>query len=270
MNKGGRPKDSVWAMFERSQDQKAKCKNCQALVSSKADRLKSHLNRCSPKENETAQAASQTSSLQVRAEKRPVPDDFETPPAPKRMQTGLWGHFISTPSLTKEKIDQCVAEFVFGCNLPFSVVEHPLFRTLVETLRPGYRPPSRKTLSSTLLDQEHNKLHSTMRGKLEGKTVTMQQDGWSTLHNDPVISTSVTCEGNGYFIDAQYSGANAKTAEYCQEMLLKSKTFAENTYGCKVKTIVTDNARNMSKMREALEKVIISLVLIFLHKVDKI
>ena len=38
MNKGGRPKDSVWAMFERSQDQKAKCKNCQALVSSKADR----------------------------------------------------------------------------------------------------------------------------------------------------------------------------------------------------------------------------------------
>ena len=84
-----------------------------------------------------------------------------------------------------------------------------------------------------------------MRGKLEGKTVTMQQDGWSTLHNDPVISTSVTCEGSGYFIDAQYSGANAKTAEYCQEMLLKSKTFAEQTYGC-----------NRVKMREALEKVI--------------
>ena len=51
---------------------------------------------------------------------------------------------------------------------------------------------------------------------------------------------------------------------------MKSKTFAENTYGCKVRTIVTDNARNMSKMREGIEKVIISLVLIFLHKVDKI
>ena len=256
MNKGGRPKAGVWAMFERTQDQKVKCKNCQTLVSSKADRMKNHLNKCSPQEKQTTPVVSENSSQQVNIEKRPIPDDFDSPPAPKRVQTGLWGHVISTPSVTKEKIDHCVAEFVFGCNLPFSVVEHPLFRAMVETLRPGYKPPTRKTLSSTLLDQVHNKLHSTMRGKLEGKTVTMQQDGWSTLHNDPVISTSVTCEGSGYFIDAQYSGANAKTAEYCQEMLLKSKTFAEQTYGCKVRTVVTDNARNMVKMREALEKVI--------------
>ena len=177
MNKGSRPKAGVWAKFEMSQDQKVKCKNCQTLVSSKADRMRNHINKCSPQEKQTAPVVSQNSSQQVKVGKSPMPDDFDSPPAPKRVQTGLWGHVITTPTVTKEKIDQCVAEFVFGCNLPFAVVEHPLFRAMVETLRPGYKPPSRKTLSSTLLDQVHNKLYSTMGGKLEGKTVIIQQDG---------------------------------------------------------------------------------------------
>ncbi|CAL4085922.1 unnamed protein product, partial [Meganyctiphanes norvegica] len=75
------------------------------------------------------------------------------------------------------------------------------------------------------------------------------------LHNDPVISTSVTCEGTGYFIDAQCTGSTTKTAEVCQELLAKSKTYAETTYGCQVQTVVTDNAKNMVKMRDAIEKV---------------
>ena len=93
-----------------------------------------------------------------------------------------------------------------------------------------------------------------MKHKLEGKTVTMQQDGWSTLQNDPVIATSVTCEGKGYFIDAVSTGATSKTAENCKDMLLKSKAYAEETYGCHVRSVVTDNARNMAKMREALKE----------------
>jgi hypothetical protein len=159
--------------------------------------------------------------------------------------------------VTKDKIDQTVAEYVFGCNLPFSVVEHPLFKAMVESLSPGYKPRTRKTLSGTLLEQTHSKLQSTMKTKLEGKTVTMQQDGWSTLQNDPVISTSVTCEGSGYFIDAQSTGSTQKTADNCKQMLVDSKAYAEQTYDCHVRTVVTDNARNMEKMRKALEQVIL-------------
>jgi len=154
------------------------------------------------------------------------------------------------------KIDQTIGEFVFGCNLPFSVVEHPLFKAMIESLRPGYKPPSRKTLSGTLLDQTHSKLQSTMKTKLQGKTITMQQDGWSTLQNDPVIATLVTCEGCDYFIDAQSTGSTPKTADNCKQMLIESKAYTEQTYGCHVRTVVTDNARNMEKMRKSLEQVI--------------
>ena len=37
-------------------------------------------------------------------------------------------------------------------------------------------------------------------------------------------------------------------------MLQSSKGYADKTYGCHVKTIVTDNARNMVKMRQSLEQ----------------
>ena len=47
-------------------------------------------------------------------------------------------------------------------------------------------------------------------------------------------------------------------------MLAKSKTYAETTYGCQVQTVVTDNARNMVKMRDAIEQVI-NVVIVFLN-----
>ena len=246
MQKGGRPRDPIWAGFEDSLDKtKVKCKNCHSLVSSKADRLKTHIKKCSASESREAVSVRDiTGSLH----------QLSVPSAPKPVQQSMWGHVTSTPGVTKEKIDLTVAEFVYGCNLPFSVVEHPLFKAMVESLHPGYKPPTRKTLGSTLLDRTHTKLQSSMKAKLEGKIVTMQQDGWSTLHNDPVIATSVTCEDNGYFIDAQYTGDNHKNADYCKELLVKSKAHAEETYGCHVRTVVTDNASNMAKMREALQQ----------------
>ena len=150
-----------------------------------------------------------------------VPDNLillALPPA-KRVQSSLHGHLISTSSSTKNKLDEKIAEFVFGCNIPFNVVDHPLFKAMIAELRPGYKPPFRKNLDF-LLDKVYSNLHSSMKTKLEGKTVTIQQDGWSAPKNDPVISNSVTCEGKGFFIDAQCTGSTPKTADKCKEMLI--------------------------------------------------
>ena len=80
---------------------------------------------------------------------------------------------------------------VYGCNLPFAIVEHQLFKDMVSALRPGYKPPTRKQLGSTLLDQVHNKHQSRMQNQLKDKIATMQHDGWSTQQNVPVVATSV-------------------------------------------------------------------------------
>ena len=248
MQKGGRPRDPVWAGFEESLDKtKVKCKTCQDLVSNKVERMRSHLKKCPAGEPRGPVSSVQEliGSMQQLS---------SVPPARDPVQSTMWSHIMNTSNASKEKLDLIIAELFFGCNLPFTLVEHPLFIVLVESLRPGYKPPTRKTLSGPLLDRVHSKLQTSMKAKLEGKTVTMQQDGWSTLQNDPVIATSVTCGDNGYFIDAQCTADNHKSAEYCKELLVKSKAYAEETYGCHVRTVVTDNAASMVKMREALQE----------------
>ena len=259
MFKGGRPKDPIWSCFEDSNEpSKVRCKGCGVPVSKKADRLRTHLKKCSHANDVPVPTVwLPNNSIGDQSESQHVPDGVNAAIAPtsaKPVQRSILSHFVSTPGTTKDKLDQAVAEFVYGCKIPFAVVEHHTFRTMLELCCAGYKPPSRKALSEIWLNKTTTKLQTNVKHKLEGKTVTMQQDGWSTLQNDPVIATSVTCEGKGYFIDAVSTGATSKTAENCKDMLLKSKAYAEETYGCHVRSVVTDNARNMAKMREALKE----------------
>ena len=43
-----------------------------------------------------------------------------------------------------------------------------------------------------------------MRHCLNGKIVTLAQDGWSNIHNDPVLATCVTTDSGTYFLDAYW------------------------------------------------------------------
>ena len=252
MYKGGRPKDLAWEDFDECELKgKAKCKGCHKLVSGKADRLRAHKKKCPASAIEPSNMGGAFASLQESATTEP-PAVHSAPP--QRVQSSIKGHFVSTSPAEKAKLDQCVAEFIIAANLPFSVVEHPKFIAMVEEMHPGYKPPTRKAVGGTLLDKIHTDLQSNMKSKLQNKVVTMQQDGWSTPANEPVILTSVTCEGVGYFIDAQLTGSKSKTAEACQEMLTESKAFAEETFGCHVRSVVTDNAPAMTKMRDGLER----------------
>ncbi len=79
-------------------------------------------------------------------------------------------------------------------------------------------------------------------------------DGWCNIHNDPIVASCVSCEDNGYFIDATDKDTTSKTAQNCKEMLKESKTFAETTNACKMKSVVTDNTKNVEHMRKDLEE----------------
>jgi len=82
----------------------------------------------------------------------------------------------------------------------------------VSKLRPGYNPPNRKTLRSTLLDKVHGSLSTVVAKSLQGKEVTLIQDGWSDIHNSPVIAHTAS---QAFFLSRVKTGANKKTAEYC-------------------------------------------------------
>ena len=123
---------------------------------------------------------------------------------------------------------------MFGCNIPFDVVEHPLFKAMVSALRPGYTPPTRKSLGTKQLDSVHNKLQSRMKSILKDKIITMQQDGWSTKQNNPVIASSVVSSGKCYLVDAKDIRTTHKTAKNLKDMVKESKSKAEGSYEYKV------------------------------------
>ena len=103
----------------------------------------------------------------------------------------------------KDIIDNKVAKFFFGCNIPFSTIERPLFVELVDALRPGYKLPSRKTLANKHLDEVTKEIEDDMKANLKGKkSVTLVEDGWSNIHNDPVIATWLNVDGRAYLLDA--------------------------------------------------------------------
>ncbi|CAM2100026.1 unnamed protein product [Caretta caretta] len=82
------------------------------------------------------------------------------------------------------------------------------------------------------------------------KIVNLSLDGWSNVHNDPVVCACVTTEeGNVFFTETIDTSGNAHTAEYLQEVAVKAIPNCEKKIKCLVRSLVTDNAANVSKMR---------------------
>ena len=67
--------------------------------------------------------------------KRPAALQFgPDPPPAKKHQVDLNSHVVRTPAVTKDDLHDQIAEFLYMCSLPFSIVEHPRFMSLVFSL----------------------------------------------------------------------------------------------------------------------------------------
>ena len=64
------------------------------------------------------------------------------------------------------------------------------------------------------------------------------QDGWSDIHNHPVIATSLSTSSKTYFLSATETGMNKKTAQYCTDLAEEAISQAKEDYGCNVVGIV--------------------------------
>ena len=250
MYKGGRNCDPVWENFNKIElDGKilAKCKRCGHQQSNKVQRMKSHAAKCF----ETLPA--EPTKRKFHAEESEPDIEILNPPSRKpKLQSNI--KVTITSQEQKDRLDALVAKFFFACNIPFSVVEHEKFIELVEALRPGYRLPSRKQLSGSLLDKVYENLQDTMKYELDSKECTLIQDGWSNIHNDPVVAHVIHTENKSFFISSKDTGSHSKTGEYCKQLAKEAIKTSEEKYNCQVTSLVTDNAKNMDKMKMMLQE----------------
>ena len=151
MAQGGRPIDSVWKYFIKVEDGgkiRAKCIKCNTMISAKAARLRSHLEKCSQRE---LQYNSPNDDI---AEVIPIVNSSDSIlPFKKHVlchkiyQPKLNDFTIKTNSHQKEILDDQIARLFYACNLPFSLAENDVFKKTISILRPGYTPPTRKSIA---------------------------------------------------------------------------------------------------------------------------
>ncbi|XP_069593638.1 uncharacterized protein [Ranitomeya imitator] len=273
----GRKRDPIWVHFVEmpaadlgKKGARAKCKYCQKDIQGLVCRLKSHYENCNQKGNEDVdsdttnvneppqllmhQEPSTRSNMACAAHDNQYLGTTSTKQPKKKLCVQSVEKFIlKTTTSQKEHFDELIAKFIFATNSSFRLVEHPLFVQMIEGIRPGYKPPSRFDISGKHLQAVYDIERAACTKYLKDKVVNMSLDGWSNIHNDPIICTCVTTEdGETYLTDTIDTSGNSHTAEYLLEIAKNSIHQCQEQFGCKVRSLVTDNASNVAKMRAEL------------------
>lgn len=162
---------------------------------------------------------------------------------------------MRTSTTEKHKIDKQIAKAIFATNSSFRCIENPQLQKAIQLLRPGYTPPSRKTIATSLLDEIYEEEKSRCFSSLSGQCVNMSIDGWSNIHNEPVICATITTEtGQAFLYETIDTSGKPHTSEYLTEICCDLIYSCETEYQCMVKSFVTDNAANMARMRKTVEE----------------
>ena len=155
--------------------------------------------RCQP----TSNSAQSDPDLIVESSSQPPPAKHA-----KTCQSQMSSYIIKTDSAAANQLHIQVARFFYACNISLNVAEHKEFKKMISLLRPGYSPPNRKYLAGHLLNSVYEQVNEHIVEDTRGKDVTLVQDGWSDIHNNPVIATSIHTGSKTYFLNAVDTSSN--------------------------------------------------------------
>ena len=133
----------------------------------------------------------------------------------KTAATKLDSYLIKTTKSEKEAIDEQTARMIYATNLPFRMVDHPEIIKKIHFLHPGYNPPNRIEIGGKLLDTVCKNSLTSYLGLLHDQSVTMSIDGWSNVHNEPVVCATVTTMNSDiYLADTIDTSIHSHTSDY--------------------------------------------------------
>ncbi|XP_064456888.1 zinc finger BED domain-containing protein 6-like [Ornithodoros turicata] len=213
-----------------------------------------------PSPNESGARPSVPSGLSSLSLSAPSTSGQSAPPRPlpvarghrwETQQQATISHYMNRPlTLSKTaKLDEQLVKLIVKEYHPFSLVEGEQFKQFVYALNPNYRLPTRKTLSSTLLPQQHAKVAEQVRMHLRSATaVCLTTDGWTSMTNESYIGLTAhfideNCEMKSYLLDC-FSYNERHTAENIASELQRVVT--EWDIQNKICAAVSDSAANVT------------------------
>ncbi|XP_072401942.1 E3 SUMO-protein ligase ZBED1-like [Diabrotica undecimpunctata] len=248
---------SGWKYFSKSNDKKlAKCSECgkEYKTCGNTTNLFDHLKRFHPhltKNSQSLQLASASISTSHSEASSARSNTRSVSPFFRKAQ------LYDNNSLRKKSLDEALIMMICQDFQPFSIVKDEGFRKFVELLDSRYSLPNPDTLKNKLLKNMYDETSNTLKDILGSiKYVAITTDIWTSVSNESFIC--VSC----HFVDSHFElkrvvlATNvineSKTAENIARVL--KEIFDQWNIFDKISCIVTDNAANMLKACELLQK----------------
>jgi len=164
------------------------------------------------------------------------------------------GYVTKTTDETFAHMQKKWAHFFYTNRLSFLIADDPSFHEAIESTRPGIGKKllSRKLLAGRLLNEVAEDVEGSVRSHLKQKMAVVCQDGWSNVNREPIVASSIYCDGKTFPLDYLEVGSDKKTAEYCFQMAKQSIERAEKDYDTCVIGFVCDNEAKMKAVRRSL------------------
>uniref|UniRef100_A0A2S2P7R5 DUF659 domain-containing protein n=1 Tax=Schizaphis graminum TaxID=13262 RepID=A0A2S2P7R5_SCHGA len=131
------------------------------------------------------------------------------------------------------------------------MTEHPLWIDFFKSIRPAYKLPTRKVLSTTQLDKLYRQMQNNIRDDIdEAKNLHLQLDGWTNINNVGIINFIVS-KPEPLFVKFVNTQDYRHTGEYLKEQIIN----VLEEYGKeKFFVLIGDNAANIKKAFELVKK----------------
>lgn len=166
----------------------------------------------------------------------------------KQKQKSLRSYFDVVEGPESEAIDLALGRFFFSTNISFRVIENKQFLEFVKALRPSYKVPKRKQLSTNILNQVSADIETKVSPKVNPDSCLII-DGWKNPHSNHQTVAFVlhNSDGGRVFLDAfNFTEEElTETAANLNEKLIKCKEMAKEKFKTNLYAVVSDNARNM-------------------------
>ncbi|KAI5634309.1 zinc finger BED domain-containing protein RICESLEEPER 2-like [Phthorimaea operculella] len=254
----GRPKNQIiWAHYREGDNKSAICKHCEkkykvatlqkmlrhllkCLVCPES--VKEQLRRSSTHNVSQSGVAGGSSMMPSGQNKENVIPELESMSSIGRTSTPTSINNISDRD--KQNLHSELAKAIFVSGTPLSIVEHPLWLSFFGQLQPLYNLPTRKTLSTTLLDKTYNEMQRELKSEILAQTyLHLQLDGWSNCRNEGIINVIIS-KPEPVFVKSIATEENRHTGEYISEEILKIMSEYDAN---KFATLVGDNAANIQR-----------------------
>ena len=210
---------------------RATCRHCSAEMADSGTRLGLHLSECGAYQERLGNNSGLSNSGGVR-------------------QLRVHSFLDRMNANEQALIDRALGDFIFGLGLPLCLVSAPHFKSLMNTLRPAYKPPSREAISTTVLDSHYDMVYANVLDTINAaESVSLVLDSWTNRRNESVVGFTVTTP-KPFFLKAIFAGENRHTANFYFEAV---SNIIQELGRAKVTAVVTDNAAAMRSMWRLVE-----------------